>query len=42
MHVCDDTIQRDNILGGVGVIPRDDYFKEVPYDNRYLQGPICK
>jgi hypothetical protein len=27
MHVCDDTIQRDNILAGVGVIPKVNYFK---------------
>jgi aspartate/glutamate racemase len=31
MHVCDDTIQRDNIRSGVGVIPKRNYFKFAQY-----------
>lgn len=31
MHVCDDTIQRDNIRAGVGVIPKNNYFKFAQY-----------
>ena len=31
MHVCDDTIQRDNIRAGVGVIPKTNYFKFAQY-----------
>lgn len=31
MHLCDDTIQRDNIRAGVGVIPRTNYFKFAQY-----------
>lgn len=27
MHACDDTIQRDNIAAGVGVIPKVNYYK---------------
>ena len=31
MHVCDDTIQRDNIRAGVGVIPKTNYYKFAQY-----------
>jgi aspartate/glutamate racemase len=31
MHVCDDTIQRDNIRAGVGVIPKRNYVKFAQY-----------
>ncbi len=31
MHLCDDTIQRDNIRAGVGVIPKVNYFKFTQY-----------
>ena len=31
VHVCDDTIQRDNIRAGVGVIPKRNYFKFAQY-----------
>lgn len=31
MHLCDDTIQRDNIRAGVGVIPKHNYVKFAQY-----------
>jgi len=31
MHLCDDTIQRDNLSAGVGVIPKINYFKFTTY-----------
>ena len=31
VHLCDDTIQRDNIVAGVGVIPKRNYFKFAQY-----------
>lgn len=31
MHLCDDTIQRDNLNSEVGVIPKVNYFKFVTY-----------
>lgn len=31
MHLCDDTIQRDNIKAGPGVIPKVNYFKFAQY-----------
>lgn len=31
VHLCDDTIQRDNIAAGVGVIPKRNYFKFAQY-----------
>jgi aspartate/glutamate racemase len=31
MHLCDDTIQRDNIRAGVGAIPKHNYFKFAQY-----------
>jgi aspartate/glutamate racemase len=31
MHLCDDTIQRDNIRAGAGVIPKQNYYKFAQY-----------
>ena len=31
MHICDDTIQRDNIAAGVGIIPKVNYYKFAQY-----------
>lgn len=31
MHLCDDTIQRDNIRAGAGVIPKINYYKFAQY-----------
>lgn len=31
MHLCDDTIQRDNIKAGAGVIPKVNYYKFAQY-----------
>jgi aspartate/glutamate racemase len=31
VHLCDDTIQRDNIAAGVGVIPKVNYYKFAQY-----------
>lgn len=31
MHLCDDTIQRDNIAAGAGIIPKRNYSKFVEY-----------
>lgn len=31
VHLCDDTIQRDNIAAGVGTIPKVNYFKFAQY-----------
>lgn len=31
MHLCDDTIQRDNIRAGAGVIPKVNYYKFAQY-----------
>lgn len=31
VHICDDTIQRDNIRAGVGVIPKRNYYKFAQY-----------
>jgi len=31
MHLCDDTIQRDNIAAGPGIIPKVNYFKFSQY-----------
>jgi len=31
MHLCDDTIQRDNIAAGAGVIPKHNYIKFAQY-----------
>jgi glutamate racemase len=31
MHLCDDTIQRDNIAAGPGVIPKRNYFRFAQY-----------
>ncbi len=31
MHLCDDTIQRDNIAAGAGVVPKRNYYKFAQY-----------
>jgi aspartate/glutamate racemase len=31
MHLCDDTIQRDNIKAGAGIIPKANYYKFAQY-----------
>jgi aspartate/glutamate racemase len=31
VHLCDDTMQRDNIRAGVGVIPKTNYYKFAQY-----------
>jgi aspartate/glutamate racemase len=31
VHLCDDTIQRDNLRAGVGVIPKANYYKFAQY-----------
>jgi aspartate/glutamate racemase len=31
MHLCDDTIQRDNLKAGAGVIPKRNYYKFAQY-----------
>ncbi len=36
MHLGDDTMQRDNLIAGVGVIPKVNYFKFVTYA-RFLE-----
>jgi aspartate/glutamate racemase len=40
MHVCDDTIQRDNILAGVGVIPKVNYFKFAQYAHNLEEAKV--
>ena len=37
MHMVDDTIQRDNIAAGVGVIPKTNYFKFAQYAHNLEQ-----
>jgi aspartate/glutamate racemase len=40
VHLCDDTIQRDNINAGVGVIPKHNYFRFAQYAHN-LQESGC-
>ena len=40
MHLCDDTIQRDNIAAGVGVIPKHNYFKFVQYAHNLQESGV--
>jgi glutamate racemase len=40
MHLCDDTIQRDNIRAGVGVIPKVNYFKFAQYAHNLQEGGV--
>jgi aspartate/glutamate racemase len=37
MHLCDDTIQRDNIRARVGVIPKRNYVKFVQYAHNFQE-----
>lgn len=40
MHVVDDTIQRDNIAAGVGVIPKVNYFKFAQYAHNLEEAKV--
>lgn len=40
MHLCDDTIQRDNIAAGVGVIPKHNYFKFAQYAHNLQEAGV--
>lgn len=40
VHLCDDTIQRDNIAAGVGVIPKNNYFKFAQYAHNLQESGV--
>lgn len=40
MHLCDDTIQRDNIRAGVGVIPKVNYLKFGQYAHNLQEAGV--
>lgn len=40
MHLCDDTIQRDNIAAGVGVIPKHNYFRFAQYAHNLQESGV--
>ncbi len=40
VHLCDDTIQRDNIKAGVGVIPKVNYFKFAQYAHNLQEAGV--
>ncbi len=40
MHLCDDTIQRDNIAAGVGVIPKRNYGKFAEYAHNLQEAGV--
>jgi len=40
MHVVDDTIQRDNIAAGVGVIPKVNYYKFAQYAHNLEEAKV--
>jgi Asp/Glu/hydantoin racemase len=40
MHLCDDTIQRDNISAGVGVIPKHNYFRFAQYAHNMQESGV--
>ena len=40
MHLCDDTIQRDNIAAGVGVIPKVNYCKFAQYAHNLEEAKV--
>jgi aspartate/glutamate racemase len=40
VHLCDDTIQRDNIAAGVGVIPKNNYFKFAQYAHNLQEAGV--
>ena len=40
MHIVDDTIQRDNIAAGVGIIPKVNYFKFAQYAHNLEEAKV--
>ncbi|HEX5433306.1 MAG TPA: aspartate/glutamate racemase family protein [Candidatus Angelobacter sp.] len=40
IHLCDDTIQRDNISAGVGVIPKHNYFRFAQYAHNLQESGV--
>ena len=40
VHLCDDTIQRDNIAAGVGVIPKHNYFRFAQYAHNLQESGV--
>ncbi len=40
MNLCDDTIQRDNIAAGVGVIPKRNYYKFAQYSHNLEEAGV--
>ncbi len=40
VHLCDDTIQRDNISAGIGVIPKHNYFRFVQYAHNLQESGV--
>lgn len=40
MYLCDDTIQRDNIRAGVGVIPKVNYYKFAQYAHNLEEADV--
>lgn len=40
VHLCDDTIQRDNISAGVGVIPKHNYFRFAQYAHNLQESGV--
>jgi aspartate/glutamate racemase len=40
MHLCDDTIQRDNIAAGVGVIPKRNFYKFAMYSHNLEEAGV--
>jgi len=40
VHLCDDTIQRDNICAGVGVIPKHNYFRFAQYAHNLQESGV--
>lgn len=40
MHLCDDTIQRDNIRAGAGVIPKVNYYKFAQYAHNLQEAGV--
>ena len=40
VHLCDDTIQRDNIAAGVGVIPKQNYFRFAQYAHNLQESGV--
>ena len=40
MHLCDDTIQRDNIAAGVGVIPKHNYLRFAQYAHNLRESGV--